>query len=154
MCISLETEMKHNAKGLKKAWYCNKPSKYKRKINKYGKDYENKVFNYLKHKGFEELIKSPWICWIDSANKYRAAEPDIVIKNVDQKHICIFEVKAWNFAEGLSDLTRLYIPIYRRMYPDYKITSYVVNTKRGKPLQHIDLEDCEDGEIVIYRYSK
>lgn len=27
--------MKHNAKDLKKAWYCNKPEKYKKKINKY-----------------------------------------------------------------------------------------------------------------------
>lgn len=124
--------MKHNANGLKKAWYCEKPTKYEAKFNAYGRQYENKVYNYLKHVCSEEVVRSPWICWIDSAGKYRAAEPDIVIRDEVKKRICIVEVKAWNFAEGLSDLTRLYLPIYRRMYPSYEIFSCVVNTKKRK----------------------
>lgn len=155
----METIMaKRKAVGkIKTARRCSKPKNINGGLK--GMKYEHKchvfisyLFKDMIEKDQLQMFRSDWIHWIDVKGKHCGSEADAVIFDHENKIVNVFEVKAWNYAAGISELKTLYMPLYKHMFPEYQIKGFLINGTKGKALELLSLDDVIDGEIKSYRY--
>jgi len=147
--------MKSIALGVKEASFGIKPLSLVKKTSKSGKKYEHKVsIRFIKK--FEPLgwaiMKSPWIEFVDSKNKKKTCEFDLLMVHETTKQVCLIEIKSWEYVAGLRDIKYTYAPIVELMYPDYHFESIIANQKKGCGLNKILLDKSNPyGEVTLLK---
>jgi hypothetical protein len=121
------------------------PIKKSRGVKRAGQLYENRIANYIKALyGEERVLHGQWYQFEDGRGM-GWCQTDIVIKpDKDSKLLIVLECKLKAVSKAESQLKYLYLPVLKRLYPDYEIRLIQVCKNLNKDLDLFMIDSLED----------